>query len=39
MKYLFRLENVKMMYCKLKCNILLVEYRGYGRSEVILFYF
>jgi len=28
-----RLDNVKMFYQKLKCNILMVEYRGYGHSE------
>jgi len=29
-----RLENAKVIYKELQCNCLLVEYRGYGRSEV-----
>ncbi|ODM99589.1 Alpha/beta hydrolase domain-containing protein 13 [Orchesella cincta] len=28
-----RLENVKLFYYQLNCNVLMVEYRGYGRSE------
>jgi len=31
----FRLPNAKEMYKKLDCNILLVEYRGYGDSDDI----
>ena len=30
-----RLENAKVLYKTLKCNILLVEYRGYGMSDGI----
>mmetsp|Transcript_49760 Transcript_49760/g.115748 ORF Transcript_49760/g.115748 Transcript_49760/m.115748 type:complete len:282 (+) Transcript_49760:1-846(+) len=28
-----RLENIRDMYEKLKCNILILDYRGYGDSE------
>lgn len=30
---LFRLQNCSGLYHNLHCNILLVEYRGYGLSE------
>ena len=29
----FRLQNVKGLYSALGCNVALLEYRGYGRSE------
>ena len=28
-----RLQNVKGLYSALGCNVALLEYRGYGRSE------
>ena len=33
MMIMFRLLNVQGLYSSIGCNVALLEYRGYGRSE------